>query len=141
MDRQPAVHTPSRYGWGTLRILLLIELVGGAVVLWNVVLGFIAASNEPLGSRLSLLLAVVISWVWIGITLWGALTRRASWVRGSALTIHILMFPAATGVLQGILGDAASLGWALLALAILGFVSAIVARPAPSTENAGEASN
>ncbi|QIK62304.1 hypothetical protein G7068_03110 [Leucobacter viscericola] len=141
MEPQPTVHTPARIGWAMLRILLIVELVGGAVVLWNVVLAFIAASNEPLGSRLSLLLAVVLSWLWIGITLWGALTRRASWVRGSALTIHILMFPAATGVLQGILGDAAPLGWALLALAVLGFVAAIIARPVPANQNAGETSS
>lgn len=141
MDRKPDVHAPSRLGWTTLRILLLIELVGGAVVLWNVVLAFIAANDEPLGSRLSLLLAVVISWAWIGITLWGALTHRASWVRGSALTIHILMFPAATGVLQGILGAAAPLGWALLGLAVLGVISAVLARPVPANENAGEASS
>lgn len=129
MNSQSAGHAPSKLGWLLLRIVLVIEVVGGAVLLWNVLLAFFAASNEPLGARVSLLLAVLISWAWIAITLWGALTKRASWVRGSALTIHVLMFAAATGVLQGILGEAIGLGWSLLILALAGFVAAVIARP------------
>ena len=116
-------------GWMLLRAVLVIEVVGGAVLLWNVFQAFLAAGDEPLGARVSLLLAVLLSWAWIAITLWGALTGRASWVRGSARTLHVLMFAAATGVLQGILGEAVLLGWALLLLALLGFVAAVLARP------------
>lgn len=120
----------SRIGWLVLRIALLIETVGGAVLVWDVVVGFFAATQDPVGARVSVLLAVLVSWVWIGVTLWGALARRAGWVRGSALTIHVLMFAAATGMLQGLLGDVGGLGFVLLVLAIAGFVGAIVARPA-----------
>jgi hypothetical protein len=138
MNSQDSVNFASRLGWGVLWAALIIEAVGGGALLWNVVQGFFAASTEPLGMRLSLLLAVMLSWAWVAITLWGSLTRRASWVRGSALTIHILMFAAATGVLQGLLGDAVALGWALLILAILGFVAAIIARPSSANKDAGE---
>lgn len=134
MNPQQAVHPTSRLGWLLLRIALLTEVVGGAVVLWNVLQAFMSASTEPLGPRLSLLLAFTISWLWIGITLWGALKQQASWVRGSALTLHILMFAAATGVLQGFLGEEAALGWTLLLLALLGFMAAVIARPALRNE-------
>ena len=112
-----------------LRVVLVVEVVGGTILLWNVFQAFLAAGDEPLGARVSVLLAVLISWAWLAITLWGAVARRASWVRGSALTLHVLMFAAATGVLQGMLGDAGPLGWALLALALVGFLSAVLARP------------
>ena len=136
MSSQPVDHSRSQTGWMILRAVLVIEVVGGAVLLWNVFQAFLAAGDEPLGARVSLLLAVLLSWAWIAITLWGALTGRASWVRGSALTLHVLMFAAATGVLQGILGEAVLLGWALLILALLGFVAAVLARPtaAPNLE-------
>ncbi|QIM16848.1 hypothetical protein G7067_11260 [Leucobacter insecticola] len=136
MNSQPTRLAPSKLGWLLLRFVLVIEVVGGAVLVWNVVLAFLAASGEPLGAKVSLLLAVLISWAWIAITLWGALAKRASWVRGSALTIHVLMFAAATGVLQGILGEAIGLGWSLLILALTGFVAAVIARPAKPVDPA-----
>jgi hypothetical protein len=139
MNPQDDVHFTSRLGWLLLRIALIIETAGGAFILWNVLQAFIAANTEPLGSRLSLLLAVVISWAWISITLWGALKVRASWVRGSALTIHILMFAAATGVLQGLLRDGTALGWTLLMLALIGFLAAVISRPMPQKATEGEA--
>lgn len=121
-----------------LRVILVIEVLGGVILLWNVVQAFLAASNEPLGARVSLLLAVLVSWAWISITLWGALALRASWVRGSAITLHVLMLAAATGVLQGILGEAMLLGSALLVLALVGFLGAVLARPvAPAHTEAG----
>lgn len=138
MNPQQDVHFTSRLGWLLVRILLIIETMGGAFMLWNVLQAFMSANTEPLGPRLSLLLAVVISWLWIAITLWGALKLQASWVRGSTLTIHILMFAAATGVLQGFLGDETTLGWILLVLALLGFMAAVIARPAPRNNDAGE---
>ncbi|UOQ60582.1 hypothetical protein MUN76_00905 [Leucobacter rhizosphaerae] len=138
MSSQPVDHPRSRTGWTILRLVLVIEVVGGAILLWNVFQAFLAAGDEPLGARVSLLLAVLISWAWIAITLWGALALRASWVRGSAITLHVLMLAAATGVLQGILGEAILLGWALLALALVGFLGAVLARPVAPVHTAGE---
>ncbi|WP_125100536.1 hypothetical protein [Leucobacter chromiireducens] len=129
MNATPVDHLPTRVGWVALRIVLLLEVVGGAWLLWNVAGGFFAASDEPLGGRLSLLLAVAIWWGWIAITAWGAWTRRASWVRGSAITIHVLLFAAATGILQGLLGPQTTLGLELLVLALVGFVAAVLAKP------------
>ncbi|MBK0420959.1 hypothetical protein JD292_02535 [Leucobacter sp. CSA2] len=129
MTSTPAEHLRSRAAWVILRVLLALETIAGGVLLWDVVVGFIRAADEPLTQRLSLLLAVAIWWLWIAITLFGALRGRASWVRGSALTIHVLLFAAATGVLQGILGPMVGLGVALLAAALIGFVAAILARP------------
>lgn len=137
MNATPADHLPTRAGWVALRIVLLLEVVGGAWLLWNVVVGFFASAGEPLGSRLSLLLAVVIWWVWIAATAWAAWKHRASWVRGSAITIHVLLFAAATGILQGLLGPQTVLGLELLVLALAGFVAAVLAKPDAPAEPQG----
>ena len=137
MNATPSDHLPTRVGWVALRIVLAVEVIGGAWLLWNVLIGFFAAGDEPLGSRLSLLLAVAIWWVWIAATAWGAWKRRASWVRGSSITIHVLLFAAATGILQGLLGPQATLGLELLVLALVGFVAAVLAKPdAPAVPEA-----
>ncbi len=129
MNDQNTAFRQQRTGWLVLRITLTVEVTAGVVPLWNVLQGFFAAGSDPMGQRVSLLLAVLLSWGWIALTQWGAFTHRASWVRGSSLTLHVLMFAAATGVLQGILGDMPLLGWSLLVLAILGFIGAVLARP------------
>ena len=137
MTSTPAEHARSRASWVALRVILALETVGGAVLLVSVVRGFVAASDEPIGPRLSLLLAVLAWWAWIAITLVGSLKGRFSWVRGSALTNHVLIFAAATGLLQGILGPQVPLGLALLVLALAGFLAAILARPDHAEPAAG----
>lgn len=117
-----------RTAWGVLCLLLIVEAVGGIALLWPAVQGFFAAADEPLAQRLSILLSLLVAWAWICVTLGGALRIRASWVRGSAITLHVLMFAAGTGVLQGILGTPL-LGWVLVILALAGFFSALAARP------------
>ena len=129
MTSTPAEHARSRGAWAALRAILAIEAIGGAVLLVLVVRGFFGAADEAIGPRVSLLLAVLAWWAWIAITFVGALRGRHSWVRGSALTNHVLIFAAATGLLQGILGPQVPLGLALLALALGGFLAAILARP------------
>ncbi len=109
-------------------IVLVVEAVGGLAVMLPVVQGFFGATGEPIEQRLSIFLSALIAWVWVIITLWGALRSRASWVRGSAITIHILLFAAGTGVLQFALADAL-VGWALILLAFAGFAAALIARP------------
>lgn len=110
MTSTPAEHARSRGAWAALRAILAIEAIGGAVLLVLVVRGFFGASDEAIGPRVSLLLAVLAWWGWIAITFVGALRGRHSWVRGSALTNHVLIFAAATGLLQGILGPQVPLG-------------------------------
>ena len=130
MRPTPPDHPRAGGAWAVLRVILAVEVVGGAALLWTVTQAFFAASDDPLGARVSVLLAVLLAWVWLGATLWGALAGRRSWARGSALTIHVLIFAGATGVLQGLVGEQATLGWALLLLALGGFVAAVLARPA-----------
>src|SRR5690606_29570143 len=77
---------------------------------------------------ISVLVSVILSWVWVVATLAGALRLRASWVRGSALTIHVLMLAAAVGVMQGILGPVL-VGVGLAVLAVAGVISALGAKP------------
>lgn len=96
--------------------------------MWSVVQAFLAASHEPLGPRLSILVSALVAFAWVAITLFGVLSKRAGWARGSAMTLHVLMFAAGTGVLQGILGDPL-LGWALVLCALVGFFAALLAKP------------
>ncbi|SJN12985.1 hypothetical protein FM113_16335 [Leucobacter sp. 7(1)] len=112
-----------------LRIVLLLEAIGGAWLVWNVVQGMFAAGDEPIGDRIILLVACVLWWGWILITAWGARRARPGWVRSSAITIHVLLFAAATGILQGLIGPQTVLGLELLVLAFAGFVAALLARP------------
>lgn len=131
LDSQDAVERRSRIAWRILNIVLILEGIGSVALLWQVVQGFLAASEDPLGARLSVLLAALIGSAWVCVTLGGALSKQAGWARGSALTIHVLLFAAGTGILQGIIGDPL-LGWVLVLLAFVGFFAAVLARPAQS---------
>lgn len=135
MPQKPHESTRSGVGWGVLVLVLVIEALGGVAVLWSVIGGFFAADDEPIGPRVVILLGALIAWAWVCVTLGGALRRRAGWARGSALTIHVLIFAAATGILQGIF-DAPRLGWGLVFLALIGFFAAMLARPV-ETETPG----
>lgn len=128
MSATPEVYQRSRIAWAVLVLVLAVEVIGGVIALVFVIQSFFAASEEPFGQRISILLATLIAWVWVLVTLWGAVRSRAGWVRGSAITIHVLLFAAGTGILQLALGDAL-LGWALILLAFAGFVAALFARP------------
>jgi len=127
MAGSPEVQPRSKAAWAAL-IVLLIEAFGGLLLLVPTTLGMLDATSDPIGARLSIFLSAVIAWVWVCLTLLGALRLRASWVRGSAVAIHVLLFAAGTGVLQLGLGSA-PLGWSLILLAFVGFAGAIVARP------------
>ena len=96
------------------------------------------ASLIPLWA--SLFVSVAISWVWIGATLLGALRGRRSWVRASAVTIHLLVFAAAIGVLQGILGTV-PIGLAMMALGLVGFIAAVLAKPNFDPDAAADAAD
>lgn len=114
--------------WRVLTAALGIELVLGIVLFVTMIPTFPAAGPQrdalvPLW--LSLFVSVILCCVWVAATLVGAIRRRGSWVRGSAVTLHILMFAAALGVFQGLIGTTV-VGIILLVLAIVGFGSAIL---------------
>lgn len=132
----------SRSAWFTLTAVLAVELVLGAILVVTMIPTFPAAGPERealLPLWVSLLVSMVLCCVWLAATLVGAMRRSGSWVRGSAVTIHVLMLAAAVGVFQGLIGTPA-IGVALLALAIIGFVSAILIGPSarPAGVEAGE---
>ena len=137
MSRSPRAELRSKQGWATLLVVLSIEAFGGLALLVPTTVGMLAASGEPLGQRLSIFLALLISWVWVLATLFGGLRSRAAWARGSALTIHVLLFAAGTGMLQLAIGSPL-LAWVLVLLALLGFFAAILARPAIVVEEEDE---
>ncbi len=127
----------SRSAWLALTAVLAIELVLGLVLVITMVPTFPAAGPDQAALMplwISLLVSMILACVWVAATLVGAMRRQGSWVRGSAVTIHVLMFAAALGVFQGILGTPA-IGALLLGLAVIGFASAIVigkpSEPAP----------
>ncbi|EYT53227.1 hypothetical protein H490_0110925 [Leucobacter sp. UCD-THU] len=134
MPSSPADHPRSRVAWRALAALLAVE---SALLLWVLgvtVVGALGSEGNPL-QNLSLIVMAALSFAWVVVTLVGAVKARASWVRGSSLTIHVLLFAAGTGCLQIGIGPW-WLGFALVALALAGFAAAILARPA--VQSAGE---
>ncbi|CAG7612592.1 hypothetical protein ACFPZL_01405 [Leucobacter soli] len=128
MTASPAGQLRSRRAWGILLALLGIETVAGVIALIPLGVAFFAADGEEAGQRVSVLLGGLLAIVWIAVTFTGALRARASWARGSALTLHVLMFAAGTGILQYGLADS-WIGWSLVIAAFVGFFSALAARP------------
>lgn len=109
-------------------------IIEAFLLIWVVFLTLNVAIGSPVGAAQNYSL-VVISAVclgWVVVTLLGSARSRMSWVRGSAVTIHVLLFAAGTGCLQLQIGPA-SLGFGLVALAIVGFFAAIIAKPAPAS--------
>ena len=117
-----------------LAAVLAIEFVGVAVVLIRMLPTSPEAGPDQsviLPLWISLIISLAVSCVWIGVTLLAAVRAQSAWVRGSGVTIHVLMLAAATGVLQGILGTP-KLGWWMLAFAIVGLLASAFWRPKPS---------
>ncbi|WP_024356339.1 hypothetical protein [Leucobacter chironomi] len=138
MPSSPADHPRSRVAWRALGALLAAET---ALLLWVLgvtIVGAFAPGGDPL-QNLSLIVTAALAFAWVAVTLVGAVKAQASWVRGSSLTIHVLLFAAGTGCLQIGIGPW-WLGFALVALALAGFTASILARPAaqPSGEPAEE---
>lgn len=139
MVSTPADHPRARLGWNLLTVLLALETIFLCGVLYVSVGGAIDDEGFLLQS-VSIVVLVFGSLLWVGATLVGALRSRVSWVRASAVTIHVLLFAAGTGCLQVGIG-AWWLGWALVLTALVGFVAAILAVPdarAPAQEGAGD---
>ena len=143
MSASPPAHSPTRRAWLVLTILLGTEALVGVVALIPLGIGFFGAAQDDLSQRVSVLLAGLLAILWVAVTFIGALRTRTSWVRGSAITLHVLMFAAGTGALQYALA-APGVSWGLIAAAFLGFFTALLARPeqalpAEETEPGAEA--
>ncbi|WP_343962496.1 hypothetical protein [Leucobacter albus] len=125
-----------------LTAVLTVELALGLVAVVTMIPTYPAAGAErdvfaPLW--VSLLVSAILSCVWVAATLLGAVRRKGSWVRGSAVTIHVLMLAAAFAVFQGVIGTPA-IGALLLVLALVGLASAVfVGLPASQRKPAGDA--
>lgn len=119
--------TRSRAAWAVIGLLLAVETL---LLGWVLVVTILAtiASDGAVAQNVSLVIVAAASLAWIAITLVGAIRSRSSWVRGSTLTIHVLLFAAGTGCLQLLIGPW-WFGFALVAVALLGFAAAILARP------------
>lgn len=133
MSRTPEVSPRAQLAWRALTAILALEAIGGVALTVFVMNGVLGESHgaDELGLQVSLLLATVISAGWVLATCVGAVKTRASWVRGSAITIHVLIFAAGTGVLQMNLADML-IGWGLVLLAFAGFAAALLAQPVRS---------
>lgn len=127
MTSSPSDHPRSRAAWAALRTLLGLESLLLVWVLIVTVLGALGSSTAAL-QNLSLVAMAALSLAWIAVTFVGAVRARVSWVRGSALTIHVLLFAAGTGCLQLDIGPW-WFGFGLVAGALLGFAAALLARP------------
>lgn len=129
MTPSPSDHPRARGGWAVLRALLALESLFLAWVLLVTVLA-VLGSSAAVVQNLSLMVMAALSLLWVAVTFVGALRARVSWVRGSALTLHVLLFAAGTGCLQLAIGPW-WLGFGLVAAALVGFVAAVLARPEP----------
>ena len=127
MPPTPPDHPRSRVGWGVLRTLLVLE---SALLVGVTVFSISAATSSPgpVAQNASLVVMAALALVWVVITAVAALRGRPSWVRGSALTIHVLLFAAGTGCLQLGIGTW-QFGFGLVAVALVGFAAAVLARP------------
>lgn len=128
MSETPEISSRETLAWRVMTVLLGVEALCGVVLVIYVAQEILADSVGDLGLRISVLLAVVLAVVWLIVTLVGAIKTRSNWVRGSALTIHVLMFAAGTGVLQ-LIADATLVGWVLVLLSFAGFAAALIAQP------------
>ncbi|MBN9613220.1 MAG: hypothetical protein J0H64_07145 [Actinobacteria bacterium] len=133
MSASSPVHQRSKRGWRVLISLLASETLAGLIALVPLGSGFFAASSGgsdtgDFGQRVSVLLAGLLAILWVVITFVGALRTRASWARGSAVALHVLMFAAGTGALQYRLAEP-WISWMLVLFALVGFFSALIARP------------
>ncbi|MDI6022081.1 hypothetical protein QBL02_00825 [Leucobacter sp. UT-8R-CII-1-4] len=127
MSDSPSRHRRSETAWAILAICLAVEAF---LLIWVLFSTVLAALNTPemAAQNYSLVVVVAICVLWVVITLMQSLRSRVSWVRGSAVTIHVLLFAAGTGCLQLLIGPF-WLGFGMILLALVGFFSAVIARP------------
>ncbi len=124
-----------------LAAVLTIECLAGIFLLIGMLPTFPEADpNKDVLAPIwvGLLISLIACIVWVGVTLLGLLRDLGNWVRASSVVLHILMFAAGAGVLQGIIGTPL-VGSAMLLLAVIGFVAALMLRPADSQAMSSDA--
>jgi hypothetical protein len=116
-------------------VLLIALSVLAFLLVWVLFVTLLGAlgSGGSYVENFSLVAMVAICLIWVIITLGGLVKSKAPWVRGSAVTINVLLFAAGTGCLQLGIGSTA-LGFGLVALALVGFFAAIASRPVMVTD-------
>lgn len=131
MTGSPTLHRRSQWGWGVLIACLAIETL---LLAWVTLFTLLAALGSSSGTaqNYSLVVVAALCFVWVVVTLLASVRSRLSWVRGSAVTIHVLLFAAGTGCLQLGIGPW-WIGFGIIAFAIVGFFAAILARPVLAT--------
>lgn len=134
MSGSPSALKRSKMGWNVLLIALTVEALLLAWVVFVSVAG-VLGSDGAYVQGVSLVIMAVASCIWVVATLIALVRSRASWVRGSSLTIHVLLFAAGTGCLQLDIGPV-WFGFGLTLLAVIGFAAAMLARPALADPNA-----
>lgn len=136
MTGSPALHRRSQLGWGLLIACLAVETL---LLAWVTLFTLLAALGSSAGAaqNYSLVVVAAICLVWVAVTLVASVRSRVSWVRGSAVTIHVLLFAAGTGCLQLAIGPW-WVGFGIISLALVGFFAAILARPLLAPEASGE---
>ena len=135
MTGSPALYRRSQLGWGLLVACLAVETL---LLAWVTLFTLLAAhgSSSGVAQNYSLVVVSAICLVWVVVTLVASVRSRVSWVRGSAVTLHVLLFAAGTGCLQLAIGPW-WVGFGIIALALLGFFAAILARPVLTPEAVG----
>ncbi|MFA5605593.1 MAG: hypothetical protein WDA07_00195 [Leucobacter sp.] len=131
MSPSPAAHPRSQVAWRLLSVLLALEAL---LLAWTLVLTLIAlvGADGAALQNFSLAAMTAIALLWVLVTLVAAVRTRPGWARGSAVTIHVLLFAAGTGMLQLQIGPA-WLGFAVIGVALAGFFLALVARTVAPT--------
>lgn len=130
----------SRRAWVVLNLLLAGEAITGIAALIPLTQAFFHQGNDLMTQKVSIFLAALLAVVWVVVTFIGAAKRRASWARGSAITLHVLLFAAGTGVLQYELAEV-WVGWLVILVAFIGFFAALMSSPDnPSDGGADDAS-
>lgn len=127
----------SQRSWAVLTALLVSEAIAGAGLIFTTAKTFPGFSDQFIALWMSVFVSLILSVVWVCITLGGSLRVRASWVRGSAVTIHVLLLAAAVGVMQGILGTV-PVGVGLAVVAVIGIVAALGATPVVQPQDGAE---
>lgn len=115
-----------------LAAVLAIECIAGVFLLIAMVPTFPDPGPDQqvlVPIWIGLLISVIVSLVWVGVTLFGVLRTSGNWVKASSVVLHVLLFAAGAGVLQGIIGTP-FIGGVLVVLAFVGFFSATLLRPA-----------
>lgn len=128
MNSSPAGNRSARIARLILTSLLGIEAALAVAGTIPLLLAFGDSGDDLIGQRMSVLLAAGIAVIWVVATFVGALRGRAGWPRGSAITLHVLMFAAGTGMLQYALAPI----WmtvGVILLSLVGFFTALMARP------------